>query len=183
MRFSSKSLIVLSAFFLAFVLVPGSHAQNLNSGASIVNLNAPLLESLTLNVSPGTVNFALVPNGPANGDFPVVITTSWALKKTRTNVKLYAYFSSAVALTDGAADNIPNTSVTGNVNGGGANPFNGATPYGGAFGMTVFTQAIGAGTYNSNHGPDKIALTIDTTGLGLPAATYAGVLNIQAQAI
>jgi hypothetical protein len=25
-------------------------------------------------------------------------------------------------------------------------------------------------------------LTIDTTGLGLPAATYTGVLNVQAQA-
>jgi hypothetical protein len=74
--------------------------------------------------------------------------------------------------------------VTGSVNGGAAAPFPGATPFGGATGMTVFTQAIGgAGTFNSSHGPDKIAMTIDTTGLGLPAATYTGVLNVQAQAL
>ena len=50
-------------------------------------------------------------------------------------------------------------------------------------GMTVFSRPPGAGTYNSSHGPDTIALTIDTTGLALPAATYTGVLNVQAQAL
>jgi hypothetical protein len=48
--------------------------------------------------------------------------------------------------------------------------------------MTVFAQAVGAGTYNSNRS-DSIDLSIDTTGLALPSATYLGVLNIQAQAL
>ncbi len=183
MRFSRKSLMALSAFILAFVFVPASHAQ-LNSGASTVNLNAPLLESLTVAAGPATINFALVPNGSAAGSAPASITTTWALAKTRTSVKLYAYFTTGNALTDGAGDNIPVANVTGSVNGGAAAAFTGATPYGGATGMTVFTQAIGgAGTFNSSHGPDTIGITINTTGLGLPAATYTGVLNIQAQAI
>jgi hypothetical protein len=184
MSFSKKSWLVLSAFFMAFVFVPASHAQ-LNSGASTVNLNAPLAESLTVSAGPATVNFALVPNGSANGSAPVSITTTWALAKTRTSVKLYAYFSSVNALNDGAGDNIPVANVTGSINGGAAAAFTGATPFGGATGMTVFTQAISAltGPFNSSHGPDTIGLTINTTGLSLPAATYTGVLNIQAQAI
>ena len=52
MRFSKKSWLVISAFFMAFVFVPASHAQ-LNSGASTVNLNAPLAESLTVSAGGG----------------------------------------------------------------------------------------------------------------------------------
>jgi hypothetical protein len=182
MRFSSKSLIVLSAFYLAFVIVPASRAQAVNSNVANVALNAPLLESITVVAGPGTVNFALVPNGPAGGSAPVTITTSWALKKTRTSVVLYGYFASANALNDGAGDNIPNTSVKGSVNGGALTAFNTATPFGGNFGLTVFNQAITAANANSTHGPDTIALTIDTTGLALPAGTYTGTLIIEAQA-
>jgi hypothetical protein len=182
MRFSKKSWIVVSAFFMALVFVPASHAQ-LNSNNATVNLNAPLAETLTVAAGPATVNFALVPNGTANGSAPVSITTTWTLARTRTSVKLYAYFSSANALTDGSGDNIPTANVTGSVNGGAAAAFTAVTPFA-ANGMTVFTQAIGgAGTFNSSHGPDTIALTINTTGLALPAATYTGVLNVQAQAL
>lgn len=183
MRFSFKSWVVLSAFVLALVFVPASHAQ-LNSVNQTVALNAPLAESLTVVAGPATVNFTLPPNGPANGSAPVTVTTTWALAKTRTSVKVYAYFSTGNALTDGAGDYIPVASVTGNVNGGGANPFTGTTPFSGLTGMTIFTQAItAAGPFNVTHGPDSIALIINTTGLSLPAATYTGTLNLQAQAI
>jgi hypothetical protein len=182
MRFSSKTWIVLSAFFLAFVFVPASPAQ-VNSNIANVLLNAPLAESVTIAAGPGTVNFTLVPNGPAAGSAPVTVTTSWALLKTRTSVKLYGYFASANALNDGAGDNIPNTSVKASVNGGALTAFNTGTPYGGNFGMTFFNQAITAANANSSHGPDSIALTIDTTGLALPAGTYTGTLIIEAQAL
>ncbi len=182
MTLSRKFSLVFAVFALAFLFVPTSHAQ-LNSNVANVNLNAPLAESLTVAAGPATVNFTLVPNGSAAGSAPVSITTTWALAKTRTSVKLYAYFASANALTDGAGDNIPTANVTGSVNGGAAAPFTSATPFA-ANGMTVFTQAIGAaGTYNMSHGPDTIALTINTSGLALPAATYTGVLNIEAQAL
>ena len=179
MRFQ-KLWMTLGALALVFVFAPASHAQ-LNSGAATVNLNAVLGETLTVSAGPGTVNFTLVPNGTANGSAPVSITTAWALDVTRTDVNLYAYFSSTTALTDGT-NNIPVANVTGSVNSAPAGAFTGATPFSGASGMTVFTQALGVGTYNSSRN-DSIDLTIDTTGLSLPSSTYTGVLNIQAQAI
>jgi hypothetical protein len=182
MRFSKKSLIVVPALILAMAFVPASQAQ-VNSNVANINLTATLGESVTVVATPAApITFALVPNGTSAGSANVSVTTSWALAKTRTSVKLYAYFASATALTDGASDNIPTSSVTGSVNGGAAAPFTSATPFG-ANGMTVFTQAIAAGFYNASHGPDTIGLSINTTGLALPAATYTGVLNIQAQAL
>ena len=179
MRFH-KLCVTLGALALALAFAPASHAQ-LNSNVATVNLNAVLGESLTVSAGPATVNFTLVPNGVANGSAPVSVTTTWALAATRTNVALYAYFSTGNALTDGAGNNIPSSNVGGSVNAGPSGVFTGATPFG-ANGMTVFSQAVGVGSYNSNRA-DTIDLTIDTTGLGLPSATYTGTLNIQAQAI
>ena len=57
MRFSSKTWIVLSAFFLAFVIVPASHAQLNSNNRHGAILNAILSESLTVVAGPATVNF------------------------------------------------------------------------------------------------------------------------------
>jgi hypothetical protein len=179
MRFQ-KLWMTLGALALVLVLAPASHAQ-LNSNVATVNLNAVLGETLTVSAGPATVNFTLVPNGVANGSAPVAITTTWALAATRTDVNLYAYFSSGNALTDGAGNNIPTANVGGSVNSGPSGPFTGATPFG-ANGMTVFSQALLPATLNSNRN-DTIDLSIDTSGLGLPSATYTGTLNIQAQAL
>jgi hypothetical protein len=182
MKVNKMARLILGAAALVLTMGQASHAQY-NSNNASVNLNATLTEALTVTASPATVNFTLVPNGTATGSAPVSITTTWALAKTRTSVKLYAYFASANALTDGVGDNIPSANVTGAVNGGAAAAFTSATPLA-ANGMTVFTQAIGAaGTFNSSHGPDTIGLVINTAGLALPAATYTGVLNVQAQAL
>jgi hypothetical protein len=183
MRFSHKPWIVLSILVLGFAFVPASQAQ-VNSNVANVTLNATLAESITIGASTGVVTFALVPNGPANGNVPVVVNTSWALAKTRTSVKLYAYFASGNALTDGAGDNIPNTSVSAKINGGASTIFNTGTPYGGNFGLTVFNQVITAANANASRpvAGDSIALTIDTTGLGIPAAAYTGTMVLQAQA-
>jgi hypothetical protein len=189
MRLSKKSWIVLSAFVLAFIFVPASHAQ-LNSNTATVNLNAVLSESLTVVAGPGTVNFTpLAPTGTTNGVPNVSITTTWVLAKSgasaRTTLKLFAGFTSAVALTDGALDNIPTANVLGSVNAGPYSAFTGAggtalTVNGNA--VTVFTLGLGgAGTFNSSR-TDTLGLQINTTGLTLPAATYTGTLTIQAQA-
>ena len=59
---------------------------------------------------------------------------------------------------------------------GGAGPF-------GVNSKVLYSRVIGAaGTFNANH-TDTLGLQIDTTGLNLPAGTYTGTLNIQAQAI
>jgi hypothetical protein len=181
MRTFQKGWMTLGALAMVVALSPAAHAQ-LNSNQANVNLNATLAESLTVVALPGTVTFALAPNGPANGNVPVAITTSWALAKTRATVKLFAYFSSAVALTDGAGDNIPTANVLGSVNAGAYAPFTGGVSPWGVNSMQIFSQAIGAGTYNATHN-DSVALRIDTTGLGLPAAPYTGVLSFQAQAL
>jgi hypothetical protein len=177
---SQKLWMILGALALLLALAPASHAQ-VNSNTATVNLNAVLAETITIAAGPATVNFTLVPNGTAAGSAPVSVTTQWSLATTRTDIGLYAYFSTANALTDGAGDNIPTGSVTGSVDSAPAGTFTGATPFG-ANGMTVFSQTLGVGSYNSTRS-DTIDLSIDTTGLGLPSATYTGTLNLQAQAI
>jgi len=180
---TKKLRIILGALGLALVMSQASHAQALNSTTSTVALNAILAESLTVSASPATVNFTLAPTGTVNGSAPVAITTTWALGKARTSMKVFAYFSSAAALTDGAGDNIPTSSVLGSVNAGAFAAFTGGTgPYG-VNSIQVFSQTVGAaGTFNATHN-DSVALQINTTGLALPAATYTGTLNVQAQAL
>ncbi len=181
MRLHHKACVVLGILAALAVLTPAAQAQIVSNQAT-VNLNAVLGESLTVAAGPGTVNFALVAAGVSNGSSPVAITTSWTLGPARTQVNLYAYFLSAVALTDGGGNNIPSTNVRGSVNGGAFGAFTGGAGPFGANSIQVFSQAIGALNRNSSRG-DSVDLQIDTTGLGLPAGTYTGVLNIQAQAI
>src|SRR4029077_13339590 len=170
-----RKAMVVAGLSLAAAMAPASRAQ-LNSNVATVNLNAVLAESLTVAAAPATVNFAWVPNGTANGNSAVTVTTNWALGKTRTSMKVYAYFSSAVGLTDGAGDNIPTSSVLGSVNAGAFAPFTGGAGPFGVNSQLVFSQTVGAaGTFNSTH-VDTLALQINTTGLALPAATYTGVL-------
>ena len=169
---------VLSLAAVTLLALP-AHAQ-LDSNQANVQLNAVLAESLSVSATPGLVNFALAGAGVSPGDAPIAITTTWALSGSRTNVSLHAYFSSSVALTDGT-NNIPTSNVHGSVNGGGFGPFTNV----GAFSndsIQVFSTAI-TDANRSATANDSLALQIDTTGLGLPAGTYTGTLNIQARAI
>ena len=90
MRALKKTWIVLSALTFTLVLTQASQAQALNSNNATVALNAVLAESLTVSATPATVNFTLAASGTSNGSAPVAITTTWALGKTRTSVKVYA---------------------------------------------------------------------------------------------
>jgi hypothetical protein len=183
MKAFRKARIVLGALALALLTSHASHAQALNSNNATVALNAVLAESLTVNASPAIVNFTLAASGTTTGGSPVSITTTWALGKTRTSVKVYAYFSSANALTDGAGDNIPTSSVLGAVGTGAFAPFTGGAATFNVNSILVLSQAIGAaGTFNASR-TNSVALQINTTGLTLPAATYTGTLNVQAQAL
>ena len=105
MKALNKTRLLLGALALTLVMSPVSHAQ-VNSNNATVTLNASMVEALTVTATPATVNFTLAADIPATGSAPVSITTTWTLAKTRTSVKLYAYFSTATALTDGANDNI-----------------------------------------------------------------------------
>lgn len=161
---------------------PVAHAQQ-NSTIANINLNAVLSTSLTVSAAPGTVNFALPPNGVANGSSAINITTTWTLSPSSGRVTLWAYFSSAAsALSDGAGDNIPSANVSGSPDGGAFTPFTGAGPFGAASSLPVVSFRV-LGFNKSGTRSDTLALQISTAGLALPAGTYSGTLKIQAQAL
>ena len=153
-----------------------------NSNFGTVNLQANMADSLSVTASPSLVNFTLVPSGISVGSVPVSITTSWRLHPLVT-ATTYAYFLSApAALTDGAANNIASSRVLGSVNGGAFATFTAANPFTAGSGLQIFSVRIkGFNRVGSN--TDSLNLEIDTSGLGLPAGTYSGLLVIQAQAI
>ena len=161
---------------------PATLAQT-NSNPAAVNLLAVINPQISVVASPGTVNFALVPNGTANGDVPITITTSWALRPNIGFLALWGSFASApAALTSGFGNNIPSSSVRGSVNGGAFAPFTGLSPFGIGTSRLIFLLRILGNNRNSTRN-DTLNLQIDTTGLGLPPGTYTGILRLQAVAI
>ncbi len=168
---------------LAVALFPVRSAAQLKSNPAAVSLSATLNSSITITAAPGLVNFNLVRSGTATGSTPISITTSWALPLIFGNIAEYAYFSnSAAALTDGASDNIPSSSVAGSFNGGAYTAFSGTSPLAAGSSMTLFNQIFFILFTNPGKRTDTLGLQINTTGLNLPAGIYTGVLHIQAQA-
>jgi hypothetical protein len=177
-----RMLIPVVAILGIFIAPSPAQAQ-LNSTSSGVTLTAILNTSLTVNASPGLVNFTLVPSGTATGSSVITVNTSWTLKPSAGTVTVYAYFSSAAAaLTDGAADNIPSSNVSGSVNSGAFGAFTGASPFAAGSSITLSSWRILGFNRTGTH-QDTLNLMISTVGLALPAATYSGVLNIEDQAI
>jgi hypothetical protein len=174
---------------LLTLTIPAAVCQ-LNSNTASVALNAILGESLTVAATPSTVNIPLVSGGTAPGSSPVAITTTWVLSSSRTAVTLVGYFSSAtVALTNGATipANIPASEVLGQVTTGTPTAFTAFTqtaPLGGAgAGLTLFTQGL-TGANRATNRTDNLNLEINLASQPqLPAGTYTGTLNIQAQAL
>ena len=162
-------------------------AQALNSGAQTIALNANLAESLTVSLSAASVNFTLSPGSATNaGSGGVTATTAWTLAPGRNSVGIYAYFASATqALSDGAGDNIPSSAFSISDNGGAAASLTNTVAYGAAnAGLKLATVAITAANRTASH-TDAMTFNINLTGgtlAQLPANTYTGTLNIQAQA-
>lgn len=163
-------------------------AQALNSGAQTITLNATLGESLTLSLSGNAVNWpALVAGSAVNaGSTNITATTTWVLKPGRTAVGVYAYFASAAsALNDGAGDNIPSSAFFIADNAGPSNALVNTVPFGGALaGLQLANVSITGANKNSSR-TDAMAFNINLSGgtlPQLPAGTYSGTLNIQAQA-
>jgi hypothetical protein len=172
---------------MALALASMASAQVLNSGAQVINLNATLAESLTLSLSANSVNFTLASGSAANaGSAPVTATTKWVLKPGRSAVGVYAYFaSSTTALTDGAGNNIPSSAFKIVDNAGPSTALTNTVAFGGATaGLQLENIAITAANRNSQV-TDAMTFNIDLSGgtlPQLPAGTYTGTLNIQAQA-
>ncbi len=182
-RLSGRCGLVLAWLVMALAFAAPRAAAQLKTNPAAVSLNATLNSGITITAAPGLVNFNLVRNGAATGSAPVTIITSWRLPLIFGNIAEYAYFTSpAAALTDGASDNIPSASVSGSLNGGAFTAFTGASPLAAGSSITLFNQFFFILFTNPGTRTDTLNLRIDTTGLNLPAATYTGVLHIQAQA-
>lgn len=171
--------IALSASFAS--------AQAINSTAQAITLNAKLAESLTLNLSATTVNFTLSAGSATNaGSAGITATTAWTLAPGRNNVNVYAYFASSAALTDGGGNNIPSSAFYIKNNANPAAALTNTVVFGGAnAGLLLANVPITALNRTANR-TDAMTFNIDlSTGTlpQLPANTYTGTLNIQAQAL
>jgi hypothetical protein len=161
-------------------------AQALNSGAQTIALNATLAESLTLTLSGNAVNFTLAAGSPTNaGSTNITATTAWVLKPGRTAVGVYAYFANAAAaLTDGT-NNIPSSAFFIADNAGPSTALTSTVAFGAANAGLVLANVPITGANKSANRTDNMAFNINLTGgtlPQLPASTYTGTLNIQAQA-
>jgi hypothetical protein len=182
------TFVRIAVIALAMTLaVSTASAQALNSTAQPIALNATLTESLTVSLSASSVNFNLAAGSAANpGLTGVTATTKWALATTRSSVGVYAYFASTTALTDGAGDNIPTSAFSISDNAGAAAPVTGSVVFGAAgAGLKLANVALASGNFSGSR-TDAMTFNIDLSGgalPSLPAATYTGTLNIQAQAL
>jgi hypothetical protein len=171
---------------LAIVLSASIASAQLNSGAQTIALNATLTESLTLTLSANTVNFTLSAGSPTNaGSAGITATTTWTLAPGRTAVGVYAYFGSATAaLTDGT-NNIPSSAFYIADNAVPSAPLINTVAFGaGSAGLQLANVPITAANRSGSR-TDAMTFNINlntVTLSQLPASTYTGVLNIQAQA-
>jgi hypothetical protein len=182
-RLGGRRGVSLALAAAVLVLIPMSGSAQLNSKVANVSLNASLSTAITVTAAPGVVNFALLRSGISTGSAPISITTTWTLPFFIGTVKEYAYFTSAAsALADGAGDNIASANVSGSVNGGAFTAFTGASPFAAGSSLAIFNQFIFFFNINATR-TDSLNLSINTTGLNLPAGAYTGVLHIQAQGL
>ena len=176
----------MAALLLAVTLFAApAGAQVLNSGASPIALNAVLSDSITLTLSGNAVNFTLVGGSASNpGSTGITATTTWVLKPSIGNLKLYAFFSSSTAaLSDGAGHDIPSADFQISDNGGGFASLTNTVPFGGAnAGLQVSSVPI-RGYNKTGTNSDLMTFNINLAPLpSLPAGVYTGTLTIQAQA-
>jgi hypothetical protein len=180
------TLAVVLICFTALTAIVAS-AQVLNSGAQTIALNATLAESLTVGLSGNAVSFTLAAGSATNaGSTNITATTTWALKPSRTAVRVYAYFANSTsALTDGAGNNIPSSAFFIADNAGPSTALTNTVAFGGAnAGLQLANVTITNATRAGNR-TDAMAFNINLTGgtlPQLPAGSYTGTLNIQAQA-
>ena len=180
---------------LALMASPAAFAQ-LNSNAPTITLNATLPESLTVNVTSGaTVNFTLAANTAANlGSTTSTVQTAWVLQPGRTQVAIWAYVANgAAALTAGGGNNIAASQVTAMASGSGSVGGKLNTSVSGGAGVPAFITTGGTGVQigsvaitganKASNTTTTLTWSIDTTATPqLPAGTYTGTVNIQAQA-
>jgi hypothetical protein len=186
MKFATKYMARVAMIALIVAAATSMASAQLNSGAQAITLNATLAESLTLSLSANAVNFSLAAGSATNaGSTNITATTAWVLGPGRTAVGVHAYFASATAALTGGGNNIPSSAFFIADNGGASTALTNTVAFGGAgAGLQLANVAITNANRSSNR-TDIMAFNINLSGgtlPQLPAATYTGTLNIQAQA-
>ena len=190
-----KYSLAILAVMLSLATIPAASAQ-LNSNAPTITLNATLPESLTVSVTAGaTVNFTLAANNPANpGSTTSTVNTAWVLSPGRTQVTIWAWVANGAAALSGGGSNIAASQVTATAAGSGsAGGALNSVASGGAGVPAFITPAaatgvqIGAvaitGANKASNTTTTLTWNISTSATPqLPAGTYTGTVNIQAQA-
>lgn len=161
-------------------------AQVLNSTAQTIALSATLPESLTVGLSAGSVSFNLTAGSATNaGNTGVTATTTWVLRPSRTTLRVIAYFASATAaMNDGGGNNIPSSAFFISNNGGASTAVTQSIAGFGVGGsaLQLSNTPINVGNRAGSR-TDAMLFNINLSTLPqLPAGTYTGTLNIQAQA-
>jgi hypothetical protein len=175
----------------ALLAMPANAAVNSNNAT--VALTAVVNTSLTVSLSSATQNWdtahsnALVPGNASNpGNAAITVTTTWQLTSTQTSVDLYAYFASATAAlvpTTGTT-NIPSSAFEIKVGAGAFTPVSGTNAGFGVAGSSLHLQATAITSANKiSSTTASLTFNLNLSTLPqLPADTYTGTLNIQAQA-
>jgi hypothetical protein len=181
------SLLKAAAAIAVLTSVPAfSQALDSTAGASDVQLNATIGESLTVTLDVASVNFTLTPGSATNpGSTGINATTTWMLASGRSAVSLYAYFDTpTAALTAGASENIPSSAVSAAVSGTSVGAFSSAIAATGftGTGVTIFTAPITSANLSGSQA-SPVTLNINLTGVSnLGAGTYTGTLHFRAEA-
>lgn len=148
-----------------------------------------LLCTLTVAVSPATLNFTLVQNGTAQASASLtIVTTLTGAATVSGTANLYAYFANSAAALTGAAsssDVLPSSAILGRCTTGLPTTFTAFTqtaPFGGSgASLEIFTQSVNGVLLPASR-TDTLALEINLAGLSNVAAdTYSGVLIFQAE--
>jgi len=182
MTFRFQFVCCLLVVLLSAAVVQG---QVINSGAQTITLNATLTESLSVNLSSNSVDFTLTAGSATNAaSGGVTATTTWIAHPGR-NLSVLAYFASSTsAMTDGFGNDIPSADISISDNAGGYAPLTNTVAFGGASaGLQLFALKITGTNKNGSH-VDNMLFNLDLSTIPqLPAGTYTGTLNIQAQVI
>jgi hypothetical protein len=161
-------------------------SAQLTSAQQTITVTAQAAESISIVINTGaTVNFTIPAlHSQTSGSVVPSFTTSWVLASSRTSVKVYMWsFDGLTGQSTGT--NIPNTSFSGQANGGSSVPFTTLAVQGlgttGA-GMLVSTTAINSGNLTSSK-TDSVALfLLGPNSTAYPTDVYNGTLTILAQA-
>jgi hypothetical protein len=193
-----EKVLVIAVGLMVFATIPSAANAQINSNTGTVVLNAAMSETLWVNITGGgAVNFTLAANTAANaGSTTSAIQIGWTLRPGRTQIAVWAWVpNGAAALTDGAGNNIPASAVTATATGSGSAGGALNTVASGGAGVPAFVTPAAAtgvqigqihvtGTNKTGSTTTTLAWNINTTGVPqLLAATYTGIVNIQAQAI